>query len=141
MNIYTQALQVGYNHYLFVNTQLSNPSIKNVCKYIEYKTWTGQIWRAEIIEHGNAFFHWQGHDRRNGHRDTVINYLLHGQRWQSTIADYIFFHSLEGEEQQGHYDNVIDYLCSNNCVYRSEFAEYISEYTLNNSSCGKAASE
>ena len=27
MDIYTQALQVGYDHYLFVNTQLSNPTI------------------------------------------------------------------------------------------------------------------
>ncbi|MEY5588932.1 DUF4751 family protein, partial [Salmonella enterica subsp. enterica serovar Corvallis] len=24
--------------------------------------------------------------------DVNINYLLNGQRWQSTIEDYIFFH-------------------------------------------------
>jgi hypothetical protein len=127
MNVYTQAVLPGYHHYLFVNTQLSNPSIKAVSKYIEYKTWAGQIWRTEIIESGNAFFHWQGHDRRNGHRDTVINYLLHGQKWQSTITDYIFFHSLEGRETHGNYDSVIEYVCSNNCVYQSAFAEYIAE--------------
>lgn len=127
MNVYTQALQVGYDHYLFVNTQLSNPTIKSVSQYIEYKTWSGQIWRTEVIEHGNAFFHWQGQDRINGHRDTVINYLLNGQRWQSTIADYIFFHSLDGEEALGHYDNEIKYVCANNCAYRSMFAEYITE--------------
>ena len=127
MDIYTQALHVGYDHYLFVNTQLSNPTIKSVSQYIEYRTWSGQIWRTEVIERGNAFFHWQGHDRINGHRDTVINYLLNGQRWQSTITDYIFFHSLDGEEAQGHYDNVIKYVCANNCVYRSAFAEYIKE--------------
>lgn len=127
MNVYTQALQVGYEHYLFVNTQLSNPMIKSVSQYIEYKTWSGQIWRTEVIERGNAFFHWQGRDRINGHRDTVINYLLNGQRWQSTIADYIFFHSLDGEEALGHYDNVIKYVYANNCVYRSAFAEYITE--------------
>lgn len=127
MNVYTQAILPGYQYYLFVNTQLSNPSIKTVSKYIEYKTWTGQIWRAEIIESGNAFFHWQGHDRRNGHRDTVINYLLRGQKWQSTITDYIFFHSLEGRETHGNYDSVIEYVCSNNCVYQSAFAEYIAE--------------
>lgn len=56
MNVYTQAILPGYQYYLFVNTQLSNPSIKTVSKYIEYKTWTGQIWRAEIIESGNVFF-------------------------------------------------------------------------------------
>ena len=127
MNVYTQAILPGYQHYLFVNTQLSNPLIKAVSKYIEYKTWTGQIWRTEIIESGNAFFHWQGHDRRNGHRDTVINYLLCGQKWQSTLTDYIFFHSLEGEETHGNYDNVIEYVSSNNCVYQSAFAEYIAE--------------
>lgn len=127
MNVYTQALQVGYDHYLFVNTQLSNPTIKSVSQYIEYRTWSGQIWRTEVIERGNAFFHWQGLDRINGHRDTVINYLLNGQRWQSTIADYIFFHSLDGEEALGHYDNVIKYVCANNCVYRSSFAEYITK--------------
>lgn len=38
MDIYTQALQVGYDHYLFVNTQLSNPTIKSVSQYIEYRT-------------------------------------------------------------------------------------------------------
>ncbi|MEB0361364.1 DUF4751 family protein, partial [Citrobacter freundii] len=69
---------------------------------------------------------WQ-HHRRNGHRDTVINYLLCGQKWQSTITDYIFFHSLEGEETHGNYDNVIEYVSSNNCVYQSAFAEYIAE--------------
>lgn len=56
MNVYTQALQVGYDHYLFVNTQLSNPTIKSVSRYIEYRTWSGQIWRTEVIERGNAFF-------------------------------------------------------------------------------------
>lgn len=55
MNVYTQAILHGYQHYLFVNTQLSNPLIKTVSKYIECKTWTGQIWRTEIIESGNAF--------------------------------------------------------------------------------------
>ena len=58
MNVYTQALQVGYDHYLFVNTQLCNPTIKSVSQYIEYRTWSGQIWRSEIIDRGNAFFHW-----------------------------------------------------------------------------------
>lgn len=48
----------------FVNTQRANPSIKTVSRFFEYKTWTEQIWRTEIIENGNAFFHWQGHDRK-----------------------------------------------------------------------------
>lgn len=127
MDVYTQAIFPGYHHHLFVNTQLSNPSIKAVSKYIEYKTWTGQIWQAEIIENGNAFFHWQGHDRKNGHRDTLINYLFRGQKWQPTMTDYIFFPSLEGREVHGNYDNVIEYICSNNCVYQSAFAEYIED--------------
>lgn len=36
------------------------------------------------------FFHWQGNDKSKGHKDTVINYLLNGQKWQATITDYIF---------------------------------------------------
>ncbi|MTH45086.1 DUF4751 family protein [Intestinirhabdus alba] len=125
MTIYTQTLQVGFENYMFVTTQLANPAIKTVSKYIEYKTWAGQIWRSEIIESGNAFFHWQGNDKRNGHRDTVINYLLNGQRWQSAIADYMFFHSLEGAEAHGYYDNMIEYISANDCRYQSTFAEYI----------------
>ncbi|EAB2220798.1 DUF4751 domain-containing protein, partial [Salmonella enterica] len=78
---------------------------------------------------GNAFFHWQGHDRKNGHLDTIINYLLNGQRWQSTIEDYIFFHALEGKVLQGHYDNIIEYVSSDNYVYQSAFAEYITDQT------------
>ncbi|EKA6667776.1 DUF4751 family protein, partial [Salmonella enterica] len=73
------------------------------------------------------FFHWQGHDRKNGHRDTIINYLLNGQRWQSTIDDYIFFHALEGKMLQGYYDNSIEYMSSDNYVYQSVFVEYITD--------------
>lgn len=91
------------------------------------KTWTGQIWRSEVIEDGNAFFHWQGTDRINGHRDTVINYFLHGQKWQSTITDYIFFHSLEGEEVRGYFDNVIKYVSPNSFMLKSTFAECVPE--------------
>lgn len=127
MNIYPQKHQSECYGYLFVNTVISTPSVKTVSKYIEYKTWTGQIWRTEVIENGNAFFHWQGNDRRNGHRDTVINYFLHGQKWQSTVTDYLFFHSLDGMEVHGYFDNVIKYVCSNNCMVQSSFAEYISE--------------
>lgn len=127
MNVYTQNHQSGHYDYVFVNTLLSNPLDNTVSHYIEYKTWTGQIWRSEVIENGNAFFHWQGHDRINGHRDNVINYFWHGQRWQASIADYLFFHSPEGEEIRGYYDNVIKYICSNNCMRQSAFARYISE--------------
>ncbi|ECC2586857.1 DUF4751 domain-containing protein [Salmonella enterica] len=127
MNVNMQACPVGNERYLFVNTQRANPSIKTVSRFFEYKTWTDQIWRTEIIENGNAFFHWQGHDIKNGHRDTIINYLLNGQRWQSTIEDYIFFHALEGKVLQGHYDNIIEYVSSDNYVYQSAFAEYITD--------------
>ncbi|HHW8854812.1 TPA: DUF4751 family protein [Salmonella enterica] len=129
MNVSMQARLVGSDRYLFVNTQCANPSIKTVSRFFEYKTWTEQIWRTEIIENGNAFFHWQGHDRKNGHRDTIINYLLNGQRWQSTIDDYIFFHALEGKAWQGHYDNIIEYVSSDHYVYQSAFAEYITDQT------------
>lgn len=127
MNEFTRIHQNNYHNYVFVNTLVSRPSVNTVSKYIEYKTWTGQIWRTETIEDGNAFFHWQGHDRRNGHRDTVINYFLHGQRWQSTIADYVFFHSLEGEELRGYFDNAIEYISANNCLFKSRFAENLPE--------------
>lgn len=72
MNVSMQARLVGNDRYLFVNTQRANPSIKTVSRFFEYKTWTEQIWRTEIIENGNAFFHWQGHDRKTGHRDTIL---------------------------------------------------------------------
>ncbi|EKR2099465.1 TPA_asm: DUF4751 domain-containing protein, partial [Salmonella enterica subsp. enterica serovar Newport] len=60
MNVSMQVRLVGSDRYLFVNTQRANPSIKTVSRFFEYKTWTEQIWRTEIIENGNAFFHWQG---------------------------------------------------------------------------------
>lgn len=56
MNVSMQARLVGRDRYLFVNTQRANPSIKTVSRFFEYKTWTEQIWRTEIIENGNAFF-------------------------------------------------------------------------------------
>lgn len=56
MNVSMQARLVGSDRYLFVNTQRANPSIKTVSRFFEYKTWTEQIWRTEIIENGNAFF-------------------------------------------------------------------------------------
>lgn len=55
MNVSMQARLVGRDRYLFVNTQRANPSIKTVSRFFEYKTWTEQIWRTEIIENGNAF--------------------------------------------------------------------------------------
>ncbi len=59
--------------------------------------------------------------------DVNINYLLNGQRWQSTIEDYIFFHALEGKVLQGYYDNIIEYVSSDHYVYQSAFAEYITD--------------
>ncbi|EGK0707004.1 DUF4751 domain-containing protein, partial [Salmonella enterica subsp. enterica serovar Hadar] len=50
MNVSMQARLVGNDRYLFVNTQRANPSIKTVSRFFEYKTWTEQIWRTEIIE-------------------------------------------------------------------------------------------
>ncbi|EEG8081940.1 DUF4751 domain-containing protein, partial [Salmonella enterica] len=44
-----------------------------------------------------------------------------------TIEDYIFFHALEGKVLQGHYDNIIEYVSSDNYVYQSAFAEYITD--------------
>ncbi|HFS5871951.1 TPA: DUF4751 family protein [Citrobacter werkmanii] len=128
MNILSKhQLGIKYQNYMFINTMISNPAIKTVSKYILYKTWDGKLWNAEIIENGSAFFHWQGNDKSKGHKDTVINYLLNGQKWQATITDYVFFHCLEGNKDHGHYDNVIDYICSNDCVYQGSFAEYYSE--------------
>ncbi|CBG86847.1 DUF4751 family protein [Citrobacter rodentium] len=127
MNVCNHMQQSDYLNYFFVNTLIVRPYLKTVSRFIEYKTWTGQIWRSEVIEDGNAFFHWQGTDRINGHRDTVINYFLHGQKWQSTITDYIFFHSLEGEEVRGYFDNVIKYVSPNSFMLKSTFAECVPE--------------
>ena len=128
MNIFSkQQLSAKYSNYIFVNTLLANPAVKTVSKFILYKTWNGQLWNAEVIDDGNAFFHWQGSDKSNGHRDTVINYVLNGQKWQATISDYVFFHCVDGDQDNGHCDTVIDYLCSNDCVYQASFAEYFSE--------------
>lgn len=127
MNVCNHMQQSDYLNYFFVNTLIVRPYLKTVSRFIEYKTWTGQIWRSEVIEDGNAFFHWQGTDRINGHRDTVINYFLHGQKWQSTITDYIFFHSLEGEQVRGYFDNVIKYVSPNSFMLKSTFAECVPE--------------
>ncbi len=61
--------------------------------------------------------------------DVNINYLLNGQRWQSTIEDYIFFHALEGKVLQGYYNNIIEYVSSDHYVYQSAFVEYITDQT------------
>lgn len=122
-----QQAGIKYDNYMFVNALTSNDAVKTVSKFISYKTWNGQLWNAEIIDNGNGFFHWQGKDKHNGHRDTVINYLVNGQKWQATIADYVFFHCLEGGQNQGHYDNVINYISANDCVYQGSFAEYYGE--------------
>lgn len=76
---------------VIVNVMVGNPSIKTVGSFFMYKTWDGNPWFAEIIENGNAFFHWQPGDRENGHRDTIMQYIAgDGTRWQTTIHDYTF---------------------------------------------------
>ncbi|MDA8517877.1 DUF4751 family protein [Citrobacter sp. Igbk 16] len=116
-----------YKNYMFVNTLLADNNVKTVSKYIAYKTWDGQFWCADVTEDGNAFFHYKAGDRKNGHHDTVINYLLNGQKWQATITNYEFFHCLDGEKNLGHHDCVIDYISVDNRVYQGSFAEYYSE--------------
>lgn len=113
---------------VIVNVMVGNPSIKTVGSFFMYKTWDGTPWFAEIIENGNAFFHWQPGDRENGHRDTIMQYIAgDGTRWQTTIHNYTFMLSLEGDIKFSHYDTGITYLCLDNNVYRSSFAETYEE--------------
>ncbi len=91
-------LKVGsISRYLFVNTQRANlPQNRESIFGIKH----GQNkFGVPDCENGNAFHCESGTRQKNGHRDTIINYLLNGQRWQSTIEDYIFFHALEEEKR------------------------------------------
>ncbi len=115
-----------YQKYVFVNESLSNPDDKTASKFIAYKTWnTGEIWFAEIVDDGNAFFHYKQGHRDEGHKDSIINYITaDGTPWQATIEDYVFFHSPNGDKSKGHSDTVIAYITANGTPFKGSFAEW-----------------
>lgn len=118
-----------YNKPVFVNEQLDNRKVKTASKFIAYKTWDdSSLWLAEIIDDGNAFFHWhQGH-REQGHKDSIIKYITaDGTKWTATIKDYVFFHYPNDDKSKGHEDTVIAYISGDNKAWEGSFAEWYDE--------------
>ncbi len=116
-----------YKKPVIVNQLLSDRSVKTVGRFIEYQTWDGSLWFAEVLE-GCAFFHWKQGKKNEGHKDTIINYVIEdGTQWQATIKDYVFFHSPNGDTSKGHSDTVITYISGDNKVYEGSFAEWYDE--------------
>jgi hypothetical protein len=118
-----------YNKPVFVNQLLDDRTVKTASKFIAYRTWNDpSLWFAEVIDNGNAFFHWHQGRRSEGHKDTIINYISSdGKQWQATIQDYVFFHSPNGDRSKGHSDNIIIYLSGDNRAYEGSFAEWFDE--------------
>lgn len=118
-----------YNKPVFVNQLLADRSVKTASKFIAYKTWNDpSVWFAEVVDGGNAFFHWHQGKRNEGHKDVIINYITaDGTKWQATIKDYVFFHSPEGDTSKGHSDTVIAYISSDGRAYEGSFAEWFDE--------------
>lgn len=118
-----------YNKPVFINQSLANPLVKTASKFIAYKTWNDpSIWFAEVINNGNAFFHWHQGKKAEGHKDTIINYVTgNGTQWQATIKDYVFFHTPHGDASKGHPDNKIVYISADDQAYEGTFAEWFDE--------------
>lgn len=114
-----------YTNYTFVNRKWNDHSVQTVSKFIAYRTWnTNEVWYAEIVDDGNAFFHWQPGKKAQGHKDSIINYIsVDGKNWQATISNYEFFHSPNGDRAQGHKDVIIGYISADNQGYEGSFAE------------------
>lgn len=118
-----------YNNPIFVNELLDNRKVKTASKFIAYKTWDSSVlWFAEVIDNGNAFFHWIQGQKDKGHKDSIINYITaDGTKWQATVKDFVFFHSPEGDKSKGHSDDVIAYISGDNRAYVASFAEWFDE--------------
>ena len=118
-----------YNKPVFVNEQIGNPKVKTASKFIAYKTWDDpSLWLAEVIDNGNAFFHWHQGDRAHGHKDSIINYISDaGEKWTATIKDFVYFHYQNGDKSKGHHDDVIKYISGDNQGYTGSFAEWFDE--------------
>ncbi|MBJ7221590.1 MULTISPECIES: DUF4751 family protein [unclassified Brenneria] len=118
-----------YTKPVFVNQLLSDRTVKTASKFIAYKSWNDtNLWFAEVVDNGNAFFHWHQGKKAEGHKDTIINYITaDGTQWQATIKDYVFFHSPNGDIAKGHSDSNIAYISGDNKAYEGSFAEWFDE--------------
>ena len=118
-----------YNKPVFVSELADNPKVKNASKFIAYKTWDDpSLWFAEVIDNGNAFFHWHQGYRAHGHKDSIINYITGlGEKWTATITDFVYFHYKDGDKSKGHHDDVINYISGDNRSYFASFAEWYDE--------------
>lgn len=126
--ILRKVFMAKYTKPVFVNECLSNKSIKTASKFIAYKTWDDSLWFAEVIDNGNAFFHWHQGKRNEGHKDSIINYITADRtKWQATIKDYVYFHAPSGDKSKGHEDTVIAYISGDNQAYVGSFAEWFDE--------------
>lgn len=119
-----------YSKPVFVNELLSDKKVKTASKFIAYRTWNdpSTLWFAEVVDNGNAFFHWIQGKKDKGHKDSIINYISSdNKKWQATIKDFEFFHSPEGDKSKGHNDSVIAYISGDNRAYVGSFAEWFDE--------------
>lgn len=113
---------------IIVSVRVDNPTVKKVGRFFMYKTWDGTPWLAEIIDNGNAFYHWQPGNRDGGHKDDIMKYIAgDGQRWLAAIHDGVFMLALEGNMKFAHFDNAITYLSLDNNVYHGSLAETYAE--------------
>jgi hypothetical protein len=118
-----------YNKPVFVNESVKDKRVKTASKFIAYKTWDDpSLWLAEVIDNGNAFFHWHQGQRDKGHKDTIIRYISDaGDKWEATIKDFVFSHYPNGDRSKGHTDTVIAYISGDNNPYVGSFAEWYDE--------------
>lgn len=115
--------------YIFVSERLDDKNRKTASKFIAYRTWdTDELWFAEVVDDGNAFFVFQQGQRDKGHKDATISYITADRtKWKASIKNYVFFHSPEGDTSKGHEDRVIAYITGDGSAFVSSFAEWFEE--------------
>ena len=79
-------------------------------KFVNYKTWGGGNWQAQIGSDGQ--FSHQAQGASSGHSDTIINYQTwNGEEWTATVdpVRQIFKHTRRGASS-GHEDVILNYI-------------------------------
>ena len=113
---------------IIVSVRVDNPTVKKVGRFFMYKTWDGTPWLAEIIDNGNAFYHWQPGKRSEGHKDSIMKYIAgDGQLWVARIHDGVFQLALEGNMKLAQFNTTITYLSLDNNVYCGSIADTYEE--------------
>ncbi|MDR0996961.1 MAG: DUF4751 family protein [Zoogloeaceae bacterium] len=117
---------------IFVNEQL-HADKKTVSTYIDYRAWDMSLVKAEVVDNGNAFFHWHAGQHDKGHKSDHIDYTSEGmQRYRATIKDYVFFCQKQAKggdpgETAPHAESSIVYLSTDSLPWRGSFAEQFND--------------